>query len=346
MVAAALLPLLAAAPFAGQAQHLEGAPAEAVADRAGGDQPGLDPPRRQRDVGLRQEPAPPPKPVAGAIEAEAELAQHGPQQSGRDADQHQHRGTADREADSVGEQEVAKPALLEDRGPEPALERVDAKRVADRLAGTEQARQNRQAEIEEAQRQHPLQVHREQRRRVGFGGRRRRCGRGRRRPSAQPHRPHMLAQRLGAVEGDAVEHAFLLARRRAARLERHPRNPEHPLQRTLLDADVGHSVERDGALVAADDPAVDPDRIASHPEGEAPPVKEQAAQRHDGDPGEDHQRNADAPLDGDEAARRDSADDVADGAPDPAQQRERVQPLGRGVVSGHRKRGHLSRGPP
>ena len=194
----------------GKALKPELAPAETVAHRTRGDDRGLRATDGQSHVGAREQPAPPPQADAGAIEAETEVGQHGADDAGNDADQHQQHDPGERRRHLVRNDEVAdRVAGAEQAQPEPAAERIEAEHIAERLREAEQAREDRQREVERAREQQPLQIHRINRRSVGRSGLRRRVRRDRRRLPAP--RPDQLPQLLRALEQDRLQDAFFLA---------------------------------------------------------------------------------------------------------------------------------------
>src|SRR5687767_10486082 len=99
--------------------------------------------------------------------------------------------------------------------------------------------------------------------------------------------PDQRSQLLRALERDRREHAFVLAAGgRTAGFELDPGDPEQAGERALADVDVLDAVERDRAVGAAENAAVDADFVGADSKLEAGPVEEQAA----GDEGEQGDR--------------------------------------------------------
>ena len=91
-----------AAAFPGEAHRLDRAKPEAVADRAGLDQPGLDPAAGQRNVGAGEEAAAAAQPGTGLVQPEAPFAKEGANEAGRDPGHDQHRQPALGQAVLIG----------------------------------------------------------------------------------------------------------------------------------------------------------------------------------------------------------------------------------------------------
>ena len=179
-------------------------------------------------------------------------------------------------------------AMMKSRIGPPALSRLSQKlrlngskpeHIAEGLRQAEQAREDRQREIECAREQQPLQIHRIDGRSVGRS--RLRSARPSRPLQPAPPRPNQLSELLRALQQDRLQDAFFLAGR-AAGLELDPGEAEQPGERSLSDVDVLDPAERDRAMGPVQDAAVDADLVRPDAIFESPPVEEQPG-RHEQD---------------------------------------------------------------
>ena len=145
-----------------EALELQFAPAEPLADRSGHDKRSLDPTQRQGDVRQGEQPPTAPKSCSGAVQTEAEVAKKGSHDPGEKPGCDEHQQTGGEGCVSVGRRIAGEGVVVESDLPELPLEGIKAEQVPEGLRRTEQAREDGQAEVEHACRQHAFQAHREE----------------------------------------------------------------------------------------------------------------------------------------------------------------------------------------